>query len=423
MPRTISLSSLDFAALVRPGERIAWPQGTGEPLALTRRLVEQRGSLKEPKLLIGMQVSDTLQPSTATAFDIMAINAAGTNRRLAAAGLLDMVPANISQLPRLIRAGRLPVDVALIAVRPGPRPGTYSTGMMADYVADLVARARIVVAQLDGVMPLTGGDAVIAADDIDLLVETSGAIVEMHDGEPQGVERDVAARVAELIPDRATVQLGIGGVPIAVARALRHHKHLGIHSGVVPDATVDLVACGAVTGAFKGADAGLIVTGGLFGSRRLAAFADGNAGVSMRSLDYTHAPATLAALSMLHTINSAVEVDLTGQVNAEVAGGRYIGAVGGHADFVRGALVSEGGRSIVALPSATADGRISRIVARLDGPVTTPRADVDRIVTEQGVAELEGCSMSERARRMIAIAHPAFREPLERAAHDMGWLA
>ena len=190
-----------------------------------------------------------------------------------------------------------------------------------------------------------------------------------------------------------------------------------MHTGVVSDVLVDLVEAGTLTNTRKGRDAGRTVAGGLFGSERLRRFADGNPALAMRSSDYTHHPGVLATLHALHAINSAVEVDLSGQVNAELAAGRYLGAVGGQVDFMRGANASPGGRAIIALPSTTADGRRSRIVASLDGrPVTTPRSDADLVVTEFGVAELRGRSLPDRARRLIAIAHPAFQEELERAS-------
>lgn len=227
----------------------------------------------------------------------------------------------------------------------------------------------------------------------------------------------MAARVASLIPDRATVQFGVGGLPVAVCAALGGHKDLGLHSGVIPDCAVDLIEAGVVTNACKGLDAGVTVTGGLFGTGRLNAFADGNDAIQLRRATYTHSARTLANLEMLHTINSAIEIDLTGQVNSEVAGGRYVGAVGGQIDYVRGGRLSPGGRSIIAMASTTADGRHSKIVTGLgDRPVTTPRSDVDLVVTEHGVADLWGLDLRERAKALIGIAHPDFRESLERAA-------
>jgi len=225
--------------------------------------------------------------------------------------------------------------------------------------------------------------------------------------------------VAARIPDRATVQLGVGTLPAAVAEALAQHRELGVHSGVVSDVLVDLVEAGVVTNAHKGSSAGKTVTGGLFGTQRLRDFAARSGLVEMRSAEYTHHLAVTAALAQFHTINSAIEIDLSGQVNSEIAGGRYLGAVGGQVDFVRAGMASRGGRSIIAVPSTTPDGRHSRIVASLAGrPVTTARSDVDLIVTEFGVADLRGCGLTERARRLTAIAHPEHRDALSAASRN-----
>jgi acetyl-CoA hydrolase len=256
----------------------------------------------------------------------------------------------------------------------------------------------------------------VDASDIDVLVESDSRIIDMPDPEPSVIENSVAQNAATLIPDLATIQLGIGTMPVAVARALFSHRELGVHSGVVSDVLVDLVERGVVTNAHKGRDAGRTVTGGLFGTQRLRNFAAESGLIEMRSVEYTHNIAVGASLHRFHTINSAIEIDLTGQVNAEVAGDRYLGAVGGQIDFVRAGVASAGGRSIIAMPSTTPDGKVSRIVASLNGrPVTTARSDVDAIVTEYGVANLRGCPLRERARRLAAIAHPDHREDLLRA--------
>ena len=202
--------------------------------------------------------------------------------------------------------------------------------------------------------------------------------------------------------------------------ATHHHRDLGVHSGVSPDAYVDLFESGAVTNAHKGIDLGVTVTGGLFGTRRLLDHANGNPTISMRSSDHTHSQLVMAQINKLYTLNSCIEIDVTGQVNSEIAGGRYLGAVGGQADFVRGGQISPGGRSVLAFPSATPDGKISRIVFNLTTPVSVARADVDVVITEHGIAELRGCSFSERARRLIAIAHPNFRDELRAAARLQG---
>ena len=414
MPKNISLAQLHFADYLLPQDVVGWPQGPGEPLALTEALVSQRGELNKPTLFFGLSSSDTLRPELAEHFAFRALNGAGTNRRVTA--LADIIPCHVSSIPRLLRSGELCVDVVLIQVKPMPAGG-FTLGVISDFTQALIQQARVAIALVNPALPATQGDARVDGDDIDVLVESDSRVIDMPDPEPSAVERAVAEQVAALVPDRATVQLGVGTLPAAVAAALSNHRELGVHSGVVSDVLVDLVERGVVTNAHKGRDAGRTVTGGLFGTQRLRDFAERSGTVDMRSADYTHNISVMSALANFHTINSAIEIDLTGQANAEIAGGRYLGAVGGQLDFVRGGVASPGGRSIIAFPSTTPDGKHSRIVASLDGrPVTTPRSDVDVIVTEYGAAHLRGCPLAERARRLVAIAHPDHREALRGVA-------
>ena len=417
MPCRPLSSAFDFSPHVRADDVVTWPQGTGEPLGLTRRLVGQRHALPPLEVFVGMTTSDTLSPQHADRFRFRTLNGAGTTRRLTAGNVADIVPAYVSAVPALVRSGVIRVDVVLLRARAHPKPGFFTVGVMADFVPALVATARCVIAEIDERLPLTSQDALVAERDIDVLTECDTDEILLPDPQPDEIDRRVAAHVAGLIPDGATIQLGVGSLPVAVCRALENHRDLGVHSGVISDVVADLVETGVVTNARKGIDAGRTVTGGLFGSRRLMDFADGNDGVEMRSSEYTHSQQVLAQVRKLYAINSGVEVDLTGNVNSEIAAGRYLGAIGGQLDFVRGAFASPGGRSIIALPSTTPDGKHSRIVASLDGrPVTTPRADADIVVTEHGVADLRGRSFRERASRLAAIAHPDFRERLLREA-------
>jgi acyl-CoA hydrolase len=412
--QVLPLPRLDYASLLSPGDVVAWPQGPGEPLALTEALVAQGPRLRDPALLFGLTHSQTLQPALAGHFRLIALNGAGTSRRVTAQAQIH--PVHVSALPDLFRTRALRVDVVLVQVRPMP-DGGYSLGVISDFTQAMLQAARLVVALHNPDLPAMPGDARVDAADIDVLVEADSRLIDMPDPEPSEVERAVARQVAAHVPDEATLQLGIGTLPAAVAQALEGHRQLGMHSGVVSDALVDLVERGIVTNACKGRDAGKTVTGGLFGTGRLRDFAQRSGVVEMRSADYTHALAVTGVLHKLHTVNSAIEVDLGGAANAEVAGGRYLGAVGGLVDFVRAGRASPGGRSILAFPSTTPDGRHSRIVAALQGPVTVARSEIDLVVTEHGAADLRACPLDQRARRLIAIAHPSHREALERAVH------
>jgi len=416
MLKTIPLSRLHFKDILHPHDVIAWPQGPGEPLALTEALVAQREELESPELMFGLTQSNTLRPELSENFRFRALNGAGTSRRVTA--MADIIPCHISSINMLIRGGDLRVDVVLIHVKPLPE-GNFSLGVICDFTHAMIRRARVVIALINPALPGMGGDACVDSEDIDLFVESDDRIIDLPDPEPLGVEREVAKQVAALIPNRATLQLGVGTLPVAVAQALSGHRDLGMHSGVVSDVLVDLVEQSVVTNAYKTQYVGKTVTGGLFGTHRLRDFAARTGLIAMRNSEYTHSLAVAATMQNFYTINSAIEIDLSGQVNAEVAGGRYLGAVGGQVDFVRAGVASPGGRSIIAFTSRTSDGKHPRIVASLGvRPVTTARSEVDLIVTEFGVAHLRGCSLRERAQRLIAIAHPDYRELLSRELYD-----
>ncbi|MDT4851891.1 Butanoate coenzyme A-transferase [compost metagenome] len=275
----------------------------------------------------------------------------------------------------------------------------------------LVKSARLVIAEVNEQAPWTYGERIDPAD-IDFLVRSSIAPLEVQGGPIGDVERAIAGHIGGIVEDGSTLQLGLGSLPEAVLDGLRWHHDLGIHSGAIGDKVAELMQCGVINNSRKPIDPGVTVAGVIFGGKRIYEFAHLNPRIQMHSTAYTHSLAVLASIDRLVTINSAIEVDLTGQINAEVAGGAYVGAVGGAMDFLRGAHASRGGLPIIALPATALGGSQSRVVERLSGPVSTPRADAGLIVTEYGIADLRGCDLRERARRMIGIAHPDFRDAL-----------
>jgi len=415
---TSASAEFDFSAVVRDGDHIAWPQGTGEPTGLTAALAAATPSLPRYVAMLGMAITATPSKLVEMGAEFLCLNGAAGTRIAAAQPGNRIVPAHVSAVPGLIRARVLPLDVVLIRVKPTSDPSILSVGVITDFVQEMIDTARVVIAEIDDRLPVTGDDALVAKDRIHHFTIADGAEPVIADAVPSEIEREVARRVAEIIPDRATIQLGVGGLPTAVCGMLANHKDLGIHSGVVPDCIVNLLESGVVTNLYKGLDTGRTVTGGLFGDRRLINFADNNDAISMRSASYTHAAITMAALNRFHSVNSAIEIDLSGQINSEVAAGRYVGAIGGQIDFVRGGRLSNGGRSIIALASTTHNGRRSKIVHSLNGgPVTTARSDADIIVTEYGTANLWGLDFAARAKALISIAHPDFRSELERSLH------
>jgi acetyl-CoA hydrolase len=405
------MSDVDLARWIRPGDTVVWGQANAEPLGLIEALVAQRHDLARLRLFLGIGGSGRLRPEHADAFDFLAYCGSGTNRALAQAGVLDILPTHYSQLPGLIRSGALRIDVVMLQVSPADEQGRHSLGLAHEYLVAALDTARVVVAEVHEQVPWTHGERLLRADEIDLRIDAAYPLPQSPTPAASGVEEAIADRVAGLVEDGATLQFGIGALPRAVLARLADRRDLGVHSGVIHDGVADFVAAGIVTNARKSIDRGVTVTGLLMGSERLHRWAHRNPSLALRGSDYTHDAAVLASIDRFVAINSAIEVDLGGQINAETAGGVYVGAVGGALDFLRGAQRSRGGVPIVALPS-TARGR-SRIVARLDGPVTTPRSDAGVVVTEHGIADLRGLSLRQRRQRLLDIADPEQRERLE----------
>lgn len=406
--------------LLRAGDALWWGQATAEPLTLTRAVVAHRHALAQGgrlRVFVGIGGSDTLQPEHADAIDFFGYAASGPHKALAQAGVLDIVPSHYSHLPALIREGVLPANVVLLQVSQPDAQGRYSLGLVHEYLTAVLEKARVVIGEVNPAIPWTHGSVHLKAGDFALLVDAEHAPLEIGHAAPGAVEQAIARHIADHVQDGATLQVGIGKIPEAVLSALHDRRDLGLHSGAIGDGIAQLAEAGVLTNARKRIDTGVGIAGILMGGERLRRWAHRNPQLALRGTDYTHDPEVLASLNQLVAINSAVEVDLTGQVNAEVAGGVYVGAVGGAVDFLRGAARSRGGLPVVALP-ATARGA-TRIVAQLSGPVSTPRCDAGLIVTEYGVADLRGQPLSRRVQRMLDIAAPEHRADLERQAHAL----
>ncbi len=418
--RAVAADDLDLATLLRPGDRIVVGQATAEPLTLTRRLAHAQNLPEGCSVFLGSVYSETWAGES-NGLVLQGYGAIGQASKLAAANRLDILPWHYSQIASAYGDGSLRADCVMMQVAL-TADGGFNLGIASDYVLEAARNARLVIAEINNDAPLCRGGELPSDIRIDVAVEAQHPPLELASGEPGETELAIAQHVASLVPDRAALQLGVGTIPQAVAAKLTGHRDLGIHSGALFDVAVDLVEKGVVTNAAKERDTGNSVAGLLIGTRRLYAYANDNAAFHLRPPSYTHAQDVMASLSRFCAINSAIEVDLTGQVNAETAGGRYLGAVGGQVDFVRGANASRGGRAIIALPSTARGGAVSRIVGRVE-TVTCARSDADAIVTEWGVAELRGCTLSQRVERMIAIAAPQFRESLSREWHDAGRVA
>jgi acetyl-CoA hydrolase len=407
-------AALDVARFIRPGDTVAVAQGATEPLTLTEALVAQSAQLGALRVFLGAMYSDTFAPDAAPGFRYVSYGALASNLRLARAGRLEVVPCHYSQLPWLLASGPVKADVVMLALSPAV-DGVATIGAAHGYALAAASRARVVLAEVNERMPWVHGGELPAGFRIDAVVRTSRPLPRYPLSRVGQAEREVAANVAGLIPDGATLQFGIGTIADAVLGALAGHRDLGLHTGMLSESVLPLLERGVVTNRLKAIDTGVTVNGIFIGDEALYRYIDRNPAVRLAGPEYTHAIATLARIPGFVSVNSAVEVDLGGNVNAEVAGGAYVGGVGGQLDFVRGAAAAPGGRAIIALPSVSRDGKASRIVARC-AAVTTPAADADTIVTEWGVAELRGVSYEERARRISAIAHPAFRDSLAAAS-------
>ena len=342
-------------------------------------------------------------------------------RRAVEEGRADYVPVFLSDVPDLFSSGALRLDAVLVNVTPPDAHGFCSLGTSVEAIHAAVRAARTVIVQFNRAMPRTLGDSFIHLDDIDFAVEVDVPPYEHPVGEIGEIERRIGAYIAELIPDGATLQLGIGAIPAATALFLRDKRDLGVHTEMFTDSVVDLVEAGALTGAAKERNRGKIVTAFVMGSSRLYDFVHDNPMVEMRPVDFTNDTSIIRTFRRMVAINSAIEVDLTGQVVADSIGRRMYSGVGGQMDFIRGAALAEDGRAIIALPSTAAGGTVSRITATLQpgAGVVTTRAHVRTVVTEFGVADLYGKSVRERAEALIAIAHPDFRDELRATAgHD-----
>jgi len=410
---------IDLSQHLRPGDHIVFGQACGEPTTLVEALIEQGEAIGGLHAFIATSFSGLFTPDSARSFRLSSMGAIGVLRSMTKVNALDVIPVHVSQVASLIEAGIMPCDVAMIQVSPADAEGNHSCGLISDYVRAAVDKARVVIAEVNEQVPYVPGETIPGAL-IDVAVHVSRAPVEVAPAKIGPTDEAIARHCAEFIDDGAVLQTGVGAVPDAILRLLHDRRDLGVHSGMLGDGLVDLAEAGVLTNARKEIDRGVSINGALIGTRRLYDWAAHNPAIRMTPTSYTHDAATLSRLSRLVTINSALEVDLTGQVNAEQSGASYLGGTGGQVDFVRAGARSPGGASLIVLASTAKGGTLSKIVPRLSGPVTTARTEVDVIVTEYGAARLKGQSLAERAKRLLEIAHPDFREDLAHTAHEIG---
>src|SRR3954471_3442600 len=414
------VSAADAAAVVGSGDRVYLHCAAATPSVLLDALVARAAELKDVAVihLHCEGPGPHLAPEMAGHFRHRALFIGPNARAAVNEGRADYVPVFLSDVPRLFDSGMQPLDAVFVNATPPDNHGFCSLGPSVEAMHAAIRAAKTVIVQFNAGLPRTLGESFIHVSDIDLAVEVDVPPYSVPMPEIGDVERRIGGFVADLVPDGATIQLGIGAIPTAVCAALGDKRDLGVHTEMFTDSIVDLVEAGVITGARKERNRGKLVAAFVMGTQRLYDFIDDNPMVEMRSVDFTNDTHVIRGFSRMTAINSAIEVDLTGQIVADSIGHRMYSGVGGQMDFIRGASLATDGRSIIALPSTAAGGTASRLVSSLrqGAGVVTTRAHVRTVVTEWGVAELFGRSLRERAEALIEIAHPDFREDLRRDA-------
>ncbi|KRB76145.1 4-hydroxybutyrate CoA-transferase [Nocardioides sp. Root190] len=405
----------DVADFLNPGDGVWWGQGSAEPEPLVNQVLDAVDRVGPVRAFSGLTWNERLSGDLPEKLTVLSYGGLGQLRSLSRQGQLQVVPCHYSALPRMFATGQLPNDLGLVQVSPPDRDGLVTLGTGVEYVADALLHTRTVIAEINQQMPRTSGGPRLPLSAFAAVIETDRSLRDAPSKPADDVDRSIARHVAGIVDDGATIQIGVGSLPSAVLEALAGHRDLGFHSGMITDGVLTLVDKGVITGACKEIDRGLVVTGAALCST--AGYARmGDEPIQFRAASYTHSPAVLSQLQSLVSINSAIEVDLLGQVGAELARGVHIGAVGGQVDFSRAASLT-GSRSIIALRATVGSGERAQstiVPALASGVVTTARVDVDAVVTEHGVAMLTGCTVAERALRLIEVAAPEHREGLER---------
>lgn len=427
------MSAAEAAALIPPGARVAMGLGFSQPPALLAALADRARAGQVDDVRLYYLLSTGIAGQTVLADELMGrirpmslFHSAlerGLEARARAAGRpnpVTFVPTGFQQVPRLMREAG--VDTLVCTVSPMDADGFFSFGINADYNRPVSEHAGRIILEVNPAMPRVFGDCTVHVSRVTAVVENPVPLLELPVAEPAPPDRAIGGLIAEMIEDGSTLQMGIGALPNAVCAALGGRRDLGLHTEMLTPGLVQLMQDGVITNGRKTLHTGKGVFSFCMGTRATYDFLDGNRDMEAHPVDYVNDPAVIARNDRMVSVNATLQVDLTGACCSEHLNGRQFTASGGQLDFVRGAYASAGGRSIIACHSTAAKGTVSRIVPRLDGPVTVPRNDVHIVVTEHGRAELKGKSDAERARALIAIADPRFREALERSARETGLL-
>lgn len=402
--------------------RVVLGHAIAEPLKLVDAMVENKDQYENVEIvhMVAMGKSEYTLPEMEGHFRHNALFVGGSTREAVNTGRADYTPCFFTEVPKLFKDGYMEVDVALVHLSQPDEEGYCSFGVSVDYSKPAAEAAKMVIAEVNEKMPYTMGDSKIHISEIDYLVETSYDLIELQPPRIGEIEKAIGENCAKLVENGDTLQLGIGAIPDAVLMFLKDKKDLGIHSEMFSDGVVDLVEAGVVNNTKKTLHNGKMVVTFLMGTKRLYDFIDKNPAVEFYSVDYVNNPHVIMKNDNMISINSCIQVDLMGQVVSESIGHKQFSGVGGQVDYVRGASLSKGGKSIIAMPSTASKGKISRIVPLITegSAVTTSRNDVHYVVTEYGIANLKGKTLRQRAEALIDIAHPDFRDELRNAFND-----
>jgi acyl-CoA hydrolase len=420
------MSADDALSCVKSGMRVYIQPGCAEPETLVEALIRRGPAVVDVEIvhMMTLGIAPYVAPEMAGHFRHNAMFIGANVRDAINDGRADYTPIYLSEIEALFESGAMPIDVALIEVSPPDSHGYCSFGIGVDTTLTAARVARKVVAQINDQMPRTYGDSFIHASEIDAFVESSRPLCELKKPVTTELHLAIARNVASLIDDGAVLQTGIGGIPDAVLPLLSDRKDLGVHSELVSDGVIPLIEAGVITGARKNFKPRKIILGFALGSKRMFEFVDNNPIFEFHPTSYTNDPGLIARNDNMVAINSALQIDLTGQVCSDSIGNQFYSGIGGQVDFLRGASRAKGGKAIIAISSTAKNGAISRIVPMLDpgAGVVTSRGLIRYVVTEFGVAYLHGKSIRERAKALIEIAHPKFREELYEYCEKTKWL-
>ena len=410
------LTAQEAVQHIKSGDTVVVTHAAGEPVSLVQAMVDNKEAYRDVEIIhcVSMGKCEYCRPENSKYFRHNAWFAGGNSAQAIADGRADFSPCYLSQMPWMLEYALPHVDVFLAHVSPPDKHGMCSLGISVDYGKKALEQAKIVIAQVNKNMPRTMGNCFVPVTDIDYFVPCDEPIIELGRPNLTDVERNIGANCASLIEDGSTLQLGIGSLPDAVLLFLKEKKDLGIHSEMISDGVMELMKAGVITNRKKTLNPGKSVVTFAMGTRALYDFLDDNPQFQMMPAEYVNDSFVIAQNDKMVSINSCVEIDFSGQLASETVGKRQISGTGGQVDFFRGAVRSKGGKAIVAIASTAQKGKVSKIVPYLsEGTVvTTGRCDVDYVVTEYGIAHLRGHTHCDRAKSLIKIAHPAFREQL-----------